>query len=284
MKEPPAFLAFDLGAESGRAVLGRLRSGRLELQEIHRFPNAPLQVNGSLHWDVLRLWAEMKHGLALAVREAGDALVSLGVDTWGVDFALLDAADSLLGNPFHYRDRRTEGMVEAACSILSRSEIYNQTGIQIMPINSLFQLLLMVKSGSTQLAEACTFLNMPDLFNFWFSGVKASEFIIASTTQCYNPRTNHWALGMLEKLGIPTDFFGEIVPPGTMLGSLSADVAEEIGANGVKVVVDNPSGVLSAVDEAVGAGLVDEPGRSAGEAEDFIDGAVGEDITLCTSI
>ncbi len=236
MKELPAFLAFDLGAESGRVVLGRLRSGRLELQEIHRFPNEPLQVNDSFQWDVRRLWAEMKHGLAFAVKEAGDALVSLGVDTWGVDFSLLDATDSLLGNPFHYRDRRTEGMVEAACRILPRSEIYNQTGVQIMPINSLYQLLSMVKSGSTQLAEACTFLNVPDLFNFWFSGVKVSEFTIASTTQCYDPRTNNWTLGMLKKLGIPNTIFREIVPPGTVLGNLRAEVAEEIGVNGIKVV------------------------------------------------
>ena len=175
-------------------------------------------------------------GLELAVREAGDALVSLGVDTWGVDFALLDSSDHLLGNPFHYRDRRTEGMVEAACSILTRSELYDQTGIQIMPVNSLYQLLSLAKSGSTQLAEARTFLNMPDLFNFWFSDVKASEFTIATTTQCFDPRRNFWALGMLKKLGIPTDIFKEIIPPGTVLGSLRSDIAKKVGANGVKVV------------------------------------------------
>lgn len=245
MKEPPAFLAFDLGAESGRVVLGRLRgrpdsrtifADRIELQEIHRFSNEPIQVEGSLQWDVYHLWSEMMQGLELAVREAGDALVSLGVDTWGVDFALLDSSDRLLGNPFHYRDRRTEGMVEAACSILTHSELYDQTGIQIMPVNSLYQLLSLAKSGSTQLAEARTFLNMPDLFNFWFSGVKASEFTIATTTQCFDPRRNYWALGMLKKLGIPTDIFKEIIPPGTVLGSLRSDIAKKVGANGVKVV------------------------------------------------
>lgn len=236
LKESPAFLAFDLGAESGRAVLGRLAGGRLELKEIHRFPNVPLEAQGSLQWDVQGLWTEMKHGLALAVREAGDTLVSLGVDTWGVDFALLDRAGSLLGNPFHYRDRRTEGMVEAACSILPRSEIFAQTGIQIMPINSLYQLLALINTGSTQLAEAHTFLNMPDLFNYWFSGVKASEFTIATTTQCYDPHTNHWALALLERMGIPTHIFGEIVLPGTLLGNLNADIAKEIGRDNLKVV------------------------------------------------
>jgi rhamnulokinase len=127
-------------------------------------------------------------------------------------------------------------MVEAACSILPCSEIYAKTGIQIMPLNSLYQLLSMVRSGSTQLARAQTFLNMPDLFNFWFSGVKASEFTIATTTQCYDPHTNHWALGILEKMGIPTTIFGEIVPPGTLLGSLRPDVARETCASGVNVV------------------------------------------------
>jgi rhamnulokinase len=245
MNEAPAFLAFDLGAESGRVLLGRLYknpdspkdgTSRLELQEIHRFPNGPIQMDGSLHWDVERLWAEMKHGLAMAVREAGDSLISLGVDTWGVDFGLLDESDHLLGNPYHYRDRRTEGMMKAACSILPRSEIYASTGIQFMPLNSLYQLLAMLKSGSPQLMEARTFLNMPDLFNLWFSGVKASEFTIATTTQCYDPNTNQWALGMLKKLGIPTAIFGKIVPPGTVLGGLLPEISNEAGAKALKVV------------------------------------------------
>lgn len=232
----PAYLAFDLGAESGRAVLGRLAGDRLELQEIHRFPNVPVQLAGSLQWDVQSLWTEMKHALSLAAREAGGALVSLGVDTWGVDFGLLDQTGSLLGNPIHYRDPRTEGMVAAADAILPLSDIYAQTGIQIMPLNSLYQLLALVRSGSSQLAQARTFLNMPDLFNYWFSGVKSSEFTIATTTQCYDPRENHWALGMLEKFAIPTDIFGEILPPGTLLGNLRADLAAETGAGALKVV------------------------------------------------
>jgi rhamnulokinase len=236
VKESPAFLAFDLGAESGRAVLGRLRASQIELQEIHRFPNGPVLVGNSLYWDVLRLWSEMKHGLTLAAREAGNSLVSLGVDTWGVDFALLDANDSLIGNPHNYRDSRTDRMVEAACSVLSRHEIYQQTGVQIMPINSLYQLLAMAKSGSGQLSAAWTFLNMPDLFNFWFSGVKVSEFTITTTTQCYDPQSQDWARDMLEKMGIHSDIFGEIVPPGTILGGLSAYLAAETGAGDVKVV------------------------------------------------
>ena len=247
MKEHPAFLAFDLGAESGRAVLGYLDVDRLELQEIHRFPNGPLQVEGSLQWDVHGLWAEMKRSLALAIREARDGLVSLGVDTWGVDFGLLDRGGNLIGNPYHYRDGRTNGMLEMAFQLVSREQIYDTTGIQFMQLNSLYQLLAMKMTEAPALASADMFLNMPDLFNFWLCGRKASEFTIATTTQCYDPHTGGWAHGLLKKLGIPTAIFGEIVPPGTVLGSLRADIAGEVGAKGVKVVAVASHDTQSAV-------------------------------------
>jgi len=232
----PAFLAFDLGAESGRAVLGRLRNDRIELQEIHRFPNEPVQVGDSLHWDVLRLWKEMEHGLALAARDAGDSLISLGVDTWGVDFGLLDIHDHLIGNPFHYRDHRTEGILEKIPPSVSNAEIYQQTGIQIMTINSLYQLASMALVRSPQLAAASTFLNMPDLFNFWFCGVKVSEYTIATTTQCYSPITGNWAWDLLNKFQIPSRIFGQIVSPGTVLGKVRSSIAKEIGMEGLNVV------------------------------------------------
>ena len=209
------FLAFDLGAESGRAVVGHLEGDTLRLEEIHRFENGPVQILDSLHWDVLRLWSEIKHGLGLAAKAYGGDLTSVGLDTWGVDFALLAADDTLLGNPCHYRDRRTDGMMEAAFEIVPRAEIYGRTGIQFMQLNSLYQLLAMARAGSPALAVARTFLNMPDLFNFWLSGRKASEFTIATTSQCYDPHAGDWARDMLEKLGIPSSIFGEIVPPGT---------------------------------------------------------------------
>ncbi|MGB8212070.1 MAG: rhamnulokinase family protein [Anaerolineales bacterium] len=236
MKSSPAFLAFDLGAESGRVVLGRLQDDRIELQDIHRFPNGPVRLGDSLHWDVLRLWEEMKHGLALAARRAGDSLVSLGVDAWGVDFGLLDRDDNLLGNPFHYRDRRTEGILGPVSEVVSPAEIYRQTGIQLMPINSLYQLFSMARARSPQLVAAQTFLNIPDLFNFWFSGVKVSEYTIATTTQCYNPVTGKWAWDLLKKLEIPPAIFGEIVPPGTMLGKIRPAVADEAGLEKLNVV------------------------------------------------
>ncbi len=232
----PYFLAIDLGAESGRLILGGLQENRLQLQEVHRFENRPVRVGDSLYWDVLRLWTEIQQGLALARRQAGESLVSLGVDTWGVDFGLLAADDELLGNPVHYRDRRTDGMLEQAFSLISREEIYRQTGIQFMQINSLYQLLAMSRAGSPLLAAARTFLNMPDLFNFWLSGEKASEFTIASTTQCYNPLDRAWAHPLLDGLGIPPQIFGQIVPPGTVLGKLRPTLAAGLNSAPVKVI------------------------------------------------
>jgi rhamnulokinase len=241
------FLAFDLGAESGRAVVGHLDGDNLRLEELHRFTNGPVQVLDGLHWDVLRLWSEIKHGLALASKAYGDTLASIGLDTWGVDFGLLAADDTLVGNPHHYRDRRTEDMMEEAFKIVPRSEIYAQTGIQFMQLNSLYQLLAMAKASSPTLAVARTFLNMPDLFNFWLSGRKASEFTIATTSQCYNPRAGDWARDMLERLGIPSDIFGQIVPPGTVLGPLRASVAAETASGAVPVVASAAHDTASAV-------------------------------------
>jgi rhamnulokinase len=182
------FLAFDLGAESGRAVVGHLDDKRLHLEEIHRFPNGPVRVLDSLHWDVLRLWNEIQHGLGLAASAYGSQLRSVGLDAWGVDFGLLAADGTLLGNPTHYRDSRTDGMMERAFRLVPRADIYEHTGIQFMQINSLYQLLAMAQADSPLLEAAHLFLNVPDLFNFWLCGRKASEFTIATTSQCYDPR------------------------------------------------------------------------------------------------
>ena len=247
MRKTFKFLTFDLGAESGRAVVGHLDGDRLRLEEIHRFPNGPVQVLDSLHWDVLGLWSDIKHGLGLAAKAYGDDLGSIGLDTWGVDFALLAADDTLLGNPYHYRDSRTDGMLEAAFEIMPRAEIYEQTGIQFMQLNSLYQLLAMAKAGAPALATARTLLLMPDLFNFWLCGKKASEFTIVTTSQCYDPRSGNWAWGLLDKLGIPGHIFGEIVPPGTVLAPLRDSVAEETDSGPVPVVASAAHDTASAV-------------------------------------
>lgn len=243
----PMYLAFDLGAESGRAMLGCLEGERLQFKEIHRFPNHPVEAGGTLHWDILRLWEEIKYGLELAIRETGGQLTSVGIDTWGVDFALLDAEDGLLGNPVCYRDPRTDGMVEATDSIIPLEDIFQQTGNQIMPINSLFQLTALAKKNSSQLAAARTFLNIPDLFNFWLCGEKASEFTIATTTQCFDPREMEWAWDMLEKLGIHSDIFETIVFPGTILGNIRKDVCREIDTSRIRVIAVGSHDTQSAI-------------------------------------
>jgi rhamnulokinase len=230
------FVAFDLGAESGRCVVGKLQEGLLEIEEVHRFPNGPVRIIDSIHWDVLRIWQEVKEGLRICASKYGNAIRGIGVDTWGVDFALLGKGDVLLSNPYHYRDKRTDGMIEEAFRRVSREEIFEQTGIQFMQINTLFQLLSMVVEGSPLLDVAQTLLMMPDLFNFWLTGVKVSEFSIATTTQFYNPRERCWAKRLLERMGIPTHFLPPIVPSGTVLGKLLPSVAEDVGMPQVEVI------------------------------------------------
>jgi rhamnulokinase len=241
------FLAIDLGAESGRAILGRREGERLGLEEVHRFPNGPVRVLGHLHWDVLRLWSEIQHGLRLAAGAAGSGLASLGLDTWGVDFALLDGAGNLIGNPYHYRDSRTDGMLEAAFARLPSQEIYRQTRIQFMQINSLYQLYSLRLAGDPALERAETLLMMPDLFNYWLSGRKANEFTCATTSQCYNPTRSDWAWEVLDALEIPRRLFQPIVQPGEVLAGLRAEMAQDTGAGELPVVAVGSHDTASAV-------------------------------------
>ncbi len=242
----PSFLAIDLGAESGRAMLGRIDE-RLTLDEIHRFSNGPVRVGDHIHWDILRLWTEIQNGLRIAAGSNGGSLAGIGLDTWGVDFGLLDASDRLIGNPYHYRDARTNGMIEAACQIMPREEIYNQTGIQFMQLNTLFQLFAMRQENDPALQSARTFLTMPDLFNFWLTGHKANEFTISTTTQCYNPRENRWASELLAALDIPQNIFQQIVSPGTVLEQLRASVAEDASCERIPVIAVGCHDTASAV-------------------------------------
>jgi rhamnulokinase len=241
------FLAFDLGAESGRAVVGHYDGSRLALTEIHRFVNGPVRVFETLHWDTLRLWCETKQGLAKAVHDHGPQLAGLGLDTWGVDFALLDRQGGLAGNPVHYRDSRTDGMLEEAFRRVPREDIFRVTGIQFMQINTLYQLLAMAVGGSSALAAADMLLMMPDLFNYWLAGRKVSERTIASTSQCFDPNAGDWARPLLERLDIPTHILPEIVPPGTVLGELLPSVAGETGAGRMAVVAPGCHDSASAV-------------------------------------
>lgn len=241
------YLAFDLGAESGRAVLGRLSAGRLALEEKHRFANPNGRMNGHLQWNLLGQWEELKTGLRKAADGADGELSGIGVDTWGVDFGLLSESGQILGNPYHYRDTRTHGAMERAFKIVPRQQIFEATGVQFMEINSLFQLLAFREQDPSLLQCAKTLLFVPDVFNFLLTGIRKSEFSIASTSQMYDPRQKAWATGMLERLGLPTSILPEIVASGTVLGPLREDVATECGVPRVPVIAPATHDTASAV-------------------------------------
>ncbi|MGB9606063.1 MAG: FGGY family carbohydrate kinase, partial [Bryobacteraceae bacterium] len=198
------YLAFDLGAESGRAMLGSIGDGVLALEELHRFPNIPVRLPTGLYWDTLRLFHEILQGLTIACRSRKVELAGVGVDTWGVDFALLGADGALVDNPRHYRDSRNNGMLERTFAVIPREEIFAHTGIQFMQLNTLYQLYAMKLADSPALKVARTFLMMPDLFNYWLTGLMRCELTDASTTQFYNPLKKRWATELLERLGLPT--------------------------------------------------------------------------------
>ncbi len=239
------YLAVDLGAESGRVLLGSLENGKLAVNEIHRFANLPVRQPDGLHWDTRYLWEQIKDGLRIAVQMVGENLASIGVDTWGVDFGLLDGQGRLLGEPYHYRDSRTNGVLEKAFAFAPRQEIYQRTGIQFMQINSLYQLFTM--AGKPELEAAQTLLFMPDLFNYWLCGTKANEYTIASTSQCLDAVQRGWAFDLLDKMGIPGRMFGEIVPAGTILGKVCREVAGETGCAPIPVVAVGCHDTASAV-------------------------------------
>jgi len=226
------FLAIDLGAESGRAILGTLDAGQLTLEELHRFPNTPVHLHTGLYWDALRLFHEIQHALSVCGRERKIKLDGIGVDTWGVDFALLGSDGALVDNPRHYRDSRNNGMLEKTFAVVRREEIFGETGIQFMQINSLYQLHAMKLNGSPALGAAHKLLFMPDLFNYWLTGQQRAEVSIASTSQFYNPAKRQWATGLFRRLGLPESVLPEIVQSGTRLGTLVAEIAESSGLTG----------------------------------------------------
>ena len=244
MRSAAEYLAVDLGAESGRAMLGRFDGERVVLEEVHRFPNVPVRLPDGLHWDALRLMGCVYRGLSKASREAR-GLESVGVDAWGVDFGLFDRDGSLVSNPYHYRDGRTEGMIEAALARASREEIYGSTGIQFIRINTLYQLLAM--RGSPLLDVAQDLLLMPDVINYWLTGAKAIEHTNATTTQLYDPRAGDWAGDLMGKLDVPRRLFGDVVAPGTELGTLLPEVGKEAGLERLPVTAVASHDTASAV-------------------------------------
>jgi len=242
------FLAFDFGAESGRALLCTIKDSGLDLREVHRFTHSAVTTLGHMHWDVLQQFANIKHGLKLALQETDGKIDGIGVDTWGVDFGLLGEDGELLAIPSHYRDSRTDGMMEEVFKIVPRETVFERTGIQFMQLNTLYQLYSMVKSNSTALKNASKLLLMPDLFNYWLTGKQTSEFSIATTTQFFDPRKGDWSRDLLSELGIPTRILPPVVQPGTVIGPLAESLVAELGVgSGVPVIAPATHDTGSAV-------------------------------------
>ncbi len=235
------FLAVDLGASSGRVLLGVWNGEAFTLQELHRFNNEPVSVLGHMHWDILRLWHEIKTGISAYSKTTSEPLAGISVDTWGVDYGLLDKIGNLLGNPYHYRDHRNDGMLEQAFAKVSKTDIYRQTGIQFMQINTLFQLIGMVERNDPMLEQVDTFLMMPDLFNYWLTGQKSVEYSNASTTHMLDAHKRTWANDLLSSLGIPTRILPNIVLPGSVIGHVRPDVTQDLGLNAPTLVVASGS-------------------------------------------
>ncbi len=221
-----AYLAVDLGAESGRVMAGCFDGSTVSLAQYHRFPNSPVNLGGTQRWNLSGLWLEIQKGLREAASQLKGAAVSVGVDSWGVDFVLMNRNDELLGQPWHYRDSRTDGMMQKAFSRVPRAEIFAATGLQFMALNSLYQLLAMCERDPELVAQARKFLMVPDYFHWCLSGSRVVEFTNATTSQMLNAQSRDWALDMLRRFEIPTQMFPEVVLPGTNLGTLRSDVAD----------------------------------------------------------
>ena len=234
------FLAVDLGAESGRVIAGNLD----RFSVVHRFDNTPVRIGDTLHWNVVGLYEQIKAGLKAGLRHAP---VSVGIDTWGVDYGLLDASGALLGLPHHYRDARTDHAAEEVDRLLPRRALYEETGIQTMPFNTLYQLHAQRRRQSELLDCARRLLTMPDLLHYWLSGVMVNESTNVSTTQLRNPRSGTWSAPVLDLLGLAPTLFSEPVMPGTEVGGLQAAVAAELGGAALRVVLPPCHDTASAV-------------------------------------
>ena len=227
-------LAFDFGASSGRAIIGALDGGKITLTEVHRFTNDPVRVNGTLYWDTLRLFYEIKQGIIKAKLAGG--FDSIGIDTWGVDFGLIDEHGCLLENPIHYRDSRTKGMIEELFKALPREEVYGITGIQFMELNTVYQLLSLKKQRPHILDRADKLLFTPDLFSYLLTGEKVTEYSIATTSQLVDVHTHDWSDKILDAIGVDRGLFAPMVPSGTVVAELSEDICEECGVSPVPVI------------------------------------------------
>jgi rhamnulokinase len=258
MVEKASYIAADLGAESGRVMLGRIADGRLTLEPVHRFGNGPVEERGSLHWDFPRLLAEVKSGIGKAAQAAGGEVRGIGVDTWGVDFGLLGADGRLLEKPYHYRDSRTNGMMEKAFALMPKRRVYENTGIQFMQLNSLYQLLAMRLANSDVLARTQELLFMADLFTYFLCGKAGGEYTMASTSQMMDMKTGRWSRAIFDELSLPRHIMPGIIAPGTVVGELTDEVTREAGCGRIPVIAIGSHDTASAV-----LGVPASPGKWA---------------------
>jgi rhamnulokinase len=247
MSELKKYIAVDLGAESGRVMLGSVSGERILLEEMHRFSNGPTEQGGSLWWDFNKLFSEIKIGIGKAVKQAGGQVGGIGVDTWGVDYGLLDEKGKLIENPYHYRDGRTNGMLEKAFELMNKRDIYENTGIQFMQLNTLYQLLAMKLARPKILAAAKKMIFMADLVSYYLCGRMFAEYTLASTSQCMDMKTGKWSKDVFDKLGLPMDIMPEIIEPGMIAGKLKAEIAKELGAGDIPVIAVGSHDTASAV-------------------------------------
>jgi rhamnulokinase len=241
------YIAVDLGAESGRVMLGVVSADKLQIEEIHRFSNGPIEQDGSLRWDFERLVSEIKTGIGKAAKQAGGEVAGIGVDSWGVDFGLLDEKGKLIENPYHYRDSRTNGMLEKAFELMPRREIYEHTGIQFMQLNSAYQLLSMRLADSPVLAKTNRLIFIANLVSYFLSGNPCAEYTLASTSQLMDMRTGKWSRAIFEKMNLPIGIMPDVIGPGKIIGKLTKKVAGEIDCGEIPVIAVGSHDTASAV-------------------------------------
>ena len=247
MSQAKQYIAVDLGAESGRVMLASVYAERLSLEEIHRFANVPLQTDDSLRWNFPELLKQVKVGIGQAISQAHGEVTGIGVDTWGLDFGLLDESGQLLENPFHYRDKRTDGMMEKAFQLMPKRAIYENTGLQFMQINSLYQLLAMRLAHSPILARAKKLIFTADLVSYYLCGRAYAEYTLASTSQLMDMRTGQWSKEVFDRLDLPLNIFPEVIQPGTVVGRLMPDICKELGCKPINVIAIGAHDTASAV-------------------------------------
>jgi rhamnulokinase len=247
MTSEKVFIAIDLGAGSGRVIAARTNLSKMELEEIHRFDNPGTDLPGGSFWNILGLYREILEGLRRSVERYGENIASIGIDTWGCDFGLIDAGGELLGMPHQYRDSRCEGMAELMHAMISETDVYARTGIKTNFYNSSLHLLAEARKKSPALLNASRLLFVPDLLAYWLTGRQAVERTVASTSQLMDPTTGEWAWDVIDALGLPRVIFGEVVPPGTVLGPIRPEVAKTIGTTEIVVVASASHDTASAV-------------------------------------